>query len=505
MNPANGLKIYAMPDPLAKGFTRSQIKEAMYQLTADPEQEALMLEAEPFAVMDTAYVEGVRVEAHDGFILDAVTTSYATFPRTMKALARALNRSLSSSNITVTDHEVGEPKKNNLFATVAAQFILSDGQAVSVVFHAPDEDPKVFKPDDVVIAFRWLLNKRDITQVVAPEMNKGKMREVSLSTIGKRIGNIAAANSEAFQAKQKEVTESRNELASLQESSNALLDELNTLTTEVAQLEGRDKELEHMVTVKSDELAERQRYNDSLREKIAALKAAQPAPEPSPAPSQGEGEPQPEEENAALERFKLVEPSLFKDVVASISTIAAIDRGEEKGLTRSLFVSSIVNKLKTRHNNGQSEVVDAALDFISEVQKSLDKPIISARNAVWSLHSNATGSKEEKDESATPDSPEQPITPTPEDTPAETPDAPDESQKGENDNMNEQSVGDKPQAVLTLENIVNGVHDDVAADDVLEMIEEASEELEKLGLVEEYDALIGSAVEKYAELDEKQE
>ncbi|MCX8758979.1 hypothetical protein NOK64_24410 [Vibrio parahaemolyticus] len=502
MNPVNGLKVYAMPDPLAKGFTRSQIKEAMYQLTADPEQEALMLEAEPFAIMDAAYVEGERVEAHDGFILDAVTTSYATFPRTMKALARALNRSLSSSNITVTDHEVGEPKKNNLFATVAAQFILSDGQAVSVVFHAPDEDPKVFKPDDVVIAFRWLLNKRDITQVVAPEMNKGKMREVSLSTIGKRIGNIAAANSETFQAKQKEVTESRNELASLQESSNALLDELNTLTTEVAQLEGRDKELEHMVTVKSDELAERQRYNDSLREKIAALKAAQPEPEPSPEPSQGEGEPQPEE-NTALERFKLVEPSLFKDVVASISTIAAIDRGEEKGLTRSLFVSSIVNKLKTRHNNGQSEVVDAALDFISEAQKSLDKPIISARNGVWSLHSNAAGSKEEKDENAAPDVPETPS--TPEDTPTETPDTPDESQKGENDDMNEQSVGDKPQAVLTLENIVNGVHDDVAADDVLEMIEEASEELEKLGLVEEYDALIGSAVEKYAELDEKQE
>lgn len=111
MNPVNGLKVYAMPDPLAKGFTRSQIKEAMYQLTADPEQEALMLEAEPFAIMDAAYVEGERVEAHDGFILDAVTTSYATFPRTMKALARALNRALSSSNITVTDHEVGEPKK----------------------------------------------------------------------------------------------------------------------------------------------------------------------------------------------------------------------------------------------------------------------------------------------------------------------------------------------------------------------------------------------------------
>lgn len=493
MNPVNGLKVYAMPDPLAKGFTRSQIKEAMYQLTADPEQEALILEAEPFAIMDAAYVEGERVEAHDGFILDAVTTSYATFPRTMKALARALNRALSSSNITVIDHQVGEPKKNNLFATVAAQFSLSDGQAVSVIFHAPDEDPKVFKPDDVVIAFRWLLNKRDITQIVAPEMTKGKMRDVSLSTIGKRISGLVGANSERFQAKQKEVKAARDELSRLNESANTLLDELRLLTEDVAQLESRDKELDHMVTVKSDELTKRQRYNDNLREKIAALKAAQPDPEPSPEPSQGEGEPEPEE-NTALERFKLVEPSLFKDVVASISTIAAIDRGEEKGLTRSLFVSSIVNKLKTRHNNGQSEVVDAALDFISETQKYLDKPIISTRNGVWSLHSNATGSKEEKDDNA---APEDPVTPTP--------DSQDESQSGESGDMNEQSVGDKPKAVLTLENIVNGMHDDVAADDVLELIEETSDELEALDLVEKYDALIGSAVEKYAELDEKQE
>ncbi|EII3125321.1 hypothetical protein [Vibrio parahaemolyticus] len=505
MNPAKGLKVFAMPDPLAKGFTRSQVSEAMYQLTADPEQAALMMEVEPLSVMDAAYIEGELVEKQDGFVLDAVTTSYAVFPRTMKALARALNRALSSSDVTVTGHEVGQPKKNNLFATVAAQFTLSDGQAISVVFHAPDEDPKIFKPDDIVIAFRWLLNKRDITPVVAPEMSKGKMREVSLTTIGKRIGHLAAENSKAFQAKQKEVTAAREQLASLEESANSLLDELNKLTTEVSQLEGRDQELEHMVTVKSEELATRKSYNDSLREKIAALKAAAPEPTPEPTTEQGEGEPQPEE-NAALERFQLVDPSLYNDVLSSMSTITAIDRGEEKGLTRSLFVNSIVNKLKTRHNNGQSEVVDAALDFISEAQKTLDKPIISARNGVWALHSNATGSKEEKDEQATPEPDAPEASPTSADTPSPVePDTPAESQEGESSEMNEQSIGDKPQAVLTLENIVNGVHDDVAADDVLEMIEEASEELEKLELVEQYDALIGSAVERYAELDEKQE
>ncbi|MBT2979683.1 hypothetical protein AA405_19365, partial [Vibrio anguillarum] len=225
--------------------------------------------------------------------------------------------SLSSNNISVVGHEIGEPKKNNLFAIVAAQFELSDGQAISVIFHAPDEDPKVFKPDDVVIAFRWLLNKRDITQVVAPEMSLGKMKEVSLPTIGKRIGTLAAANSEAFQAKQKEVNSAREDLKKAQEESNNLLDELSQLTTEVAQLEDQDKTIEHMVTVKSDELAKRQVYNDQLREKIAALKAAQPAPEPSPEPSG-------QDASETMLRLQLVDEALCVDVISSMNKITAI-------------------------------------------------------------------------------------------------------------------------------------------------------------------------------------
>ncbi|WFQ78108.1 hypothetical protein PXH59_00225 (plasmid) [Xenorhabdus sp. SF857] len=472
MNPIQGLKIFAMPDPLAKGFTRSQLNEVIYQLTADPEQSCLMMEAESLSILDAAYIEGEPVTHLDGFILDAVTTSYARFPRVIQALERALNRFLSGNGITVIENEIGEPKKNNLFATIAAQFNLSDGQAITVVFHAPDEDPKIFKPDDVVIAFRWLLNKRDITQAVAPEMDKGKVREVSLPTIGKRISHLVAANSETFQAKQKEVIESRERLATLQEQSKTLIDELNKVTTEVAILEERNNELDHIVSKKSSELTFRQNYNNELREKIARLKAIKPD-EPL------DTKPQPEE-NTAKERLALIAPALFNNILSSMSTIAAIDRGEERGLTRSLFVNSIVNKLKTRHNNGQYEIVDTSLDFIKNVQKDLDKPIITSRNSVWSLHSNAAGSLEEKNETALPT----------------------DHQEMEDNEV----IGNyKPKAALTLEDIVNGLHDNVAADNVLKMIEESSEELEELGLVEEFDSLIGSAVEKYVELDEKQE
>ncbi|MCC8380454.1 hypothetical protein [Xenorhabdus sp. PB30.3] len=347
MNPTQGLKVFAMPDPLAKGFTRSQINDLIYQLTADPEQSRLMMEAESLAVLDAAYIKGESVTRQNGFILDAVTTSYARFPRAIQALERALNRFLSSNGITVIDNEIGEPKKNNLFATIAVQFTLSDGQAITIVFHAPDEDPKVFKPDDVVIAFRWLLNKRDITQAVTPEMGKGKAREVSLPTIAKRLSHLVVANSEVFQVKQKEVTEAREHLAYLQEQSNILMDELNQITTEISILEERNNELDHIISIKSNELAFRQNFNNDLRTKIAELKIVRPEPE-----------------------------------------------GEQNS---------------------------------------------------------------------------------------------------------------KLMAILTLENIINGLHDNVAADGVLEMIEEANYELEKLGLIDKFDALIGSAVEKYVELDEKQE
>ncbi len=44
MNPQLGQRLFSIPDPNAIGLTANETVDAMYSLTADPEQEALMME-----------------------------------------------------------------------------------------------------------------------------------------------------------------------------------------------------------------------------------------------------------------------------------------------------------------------------------------------------------------------------------------------------------------------------------------------------------------------------
>lgn len=495
MNPLKGQRLVAFPDPLAKGFSTDELQNAMYELTADPEQEALMLEPETLAVLDSCYVEGEPVLT--GFVLDAVTTSFARFPRVMQALQRALNR---GTDVKVVEHEIGTPKKNSMFATVSVQFKLSDGQVLTVVFHAPDEDPKVFKPDDIVIAFRWLLNKRDITHVVTPEMVQGKMKDVSLPTVAKRVGSLIAANTDKFQAKQKEVSDAKAALEELELEKAKLSDELTSLTAEIAELNDEKESEQQIVNAKSSGLQKTKEYNDKLRDRIAELQQLinqKPKQEPEP---QTETETEPEKEpvepysKEAADRLSIMDSKFYRELTGSMAAIASIDSGDSNGEDRKLFVSSIVNKIKTKHKNQQQELVDAALDYIKETNERLAKPLITDRNGVWKLHSNAAGTPEEKEVEA--------------DQADETePSTSEQSEQAEVEPVvqEETEQTEQPEAVVTLENIVNGLHDDVSADDVLELIEEAVEQLEAKDLVEQYDDLIGAAAEKYAELDEKQE
>lgn len=636
MNPQLGQRLFSIPDPNAVGLTANETVDAMYSLTADPEQEALMMEPVSLAVMDSAYIEGEPVLS--GLVLDAISTTYARFPRTMKALERSLNRGgLDAGGIQVSGHEIGAPKKNNLFATVAVQFTMTDGQALTVIFHAPDEDPKIFKPDDMVVAFRWMLNKRDITQVVTPEMVQGKMRDVSLQSVAKRVASLVVANSEKFKAKQTEVLKMKETLGETNKEVDALTEELQSLTADISDLNERSEEMDQLITLKSGKLTETEQRNEELRAQIAELKAASKVEPTSQNTPEGE----------AGARLKLIDSDLHRDITGSMSTIAAIDQGGALGNDRALFVSSIVNKIKTRHKNGQTETVDAALDYIKETQAKLDKPLITDRNGVWKLHSNSTGTIEENElesmigrkwdskdgqkaitgvqngqfvveaagmafpqlidpehlertiqvDEANYVSPEKQqeldlekqkeaeaalaeyestypkvneylavsgktpalqakakasletlmdlngevksrayhvvhnLVPNYElseatgtgvkakwirkDDPSIFIDGLTKTEadfakwlgiteKGEENTDNAEN-SEKPESVLTLENIINGLHDDVAADDILEMIEEAVEQLEEKGLIEQYDALIGSATEKYAELDEKQE
>lgn len=75
--------------------------------------------------------------------------------------------------------------------------------------------------------------------------------------------------------------------------------------------------------------------------------------------------------------------------MSSANTIHEIDTGKARGYNRALFVSSILNKVSTFANHGEVEIVQKAIDFISEYNASVKKPVITSRNRFFQLPETA--------------------------------------------------------------------------------------------------------------------
>ncbi len=70
--------------------------------------------------------------------------------------------------------------------------------------------------------------------------------------------------------------------------------------------------------------------------------------------------------------------TLKRDIKSSADTIHGIDTGQCRGYSRALFVSSILNKVSTLANHGEVEIVRRAVDFISEYNARVKKPVEKA-------------------------------------------------------------------------------------------------------------------------------
>jgi len=97
--------------------------------------------------------------------------------------------------------------------------------------------------------------------------------------------------------------------------------------------------------------------------------------------------PEEEKQEEAWNRLK-------RDIVGSAETIHEIDTGKVRGYDRALFVSSILNKVGTFANHGEVEIVQKAVDFITEYNSSVKKPVITARNKFFQLPEIAQRMKE---------------------------------------------------------------------------------------------------------------
>ena len=228
-----------------------------------------ILESPSFEEVDDFYNPGTD-EVSPGYILEAITIeSFSRTEKRMAAVVRVFNKHLANSSLSALPPIVGTPKKSGSFAYVTVQLPFSDGQTVNVIFHAPEGDKKKITASDPIIAFRWLLNKRDITQVVAPEDGA----EVSLDTIALRVTQLVLKNSARFEKQQKGAAEERKALEEAKEAVRGAEEKQTSLMDSIAKSKEDEQDLDARIRAIKTSITRQQTRNAELRAKLDALRA----------------------------------------------------------------------------------------------------------------------------------------------------------------------------------------------------------------------------------------
>ena len=158
----------------------------MYELRRDDAEAGLMLDAVSLSeLMTDPDIEALPM-------LDAMVVEVGRLQPKMDALLRIM--AASSSTVKPTEVSISQPVRYRGVAQVAVVFTMDDGQTVSVWFHNPDTTPAKLMPLDELISWKWMLNKKDVTIVVAPE----KGRDLNPREVARRMMRLVERNSEAF-------------------------------------------------------------------------------------------------------------------------------------------------------------------------------------------------------------------------------------------------------------------------------------------------------------------
>lgn len=268
MSPLFGLRVVDKDDLYPRGFTADELNAAYAELARTAHDYDMLMESATMEEVSEYFNPGTDKVA-PGFIFEAIVID--KFSRTehrMNAVVRVLNKHLSGSQINALPAVVEEPKKSGSFAYVTVQLPFSDGQVVSVIFHSPEGDKKKIAPTDTIIAFRWLLNKRDITHLVAPEDGS----EVSLETIGKRVTQLVEKNSARFERTQKEAAAERKALEEARENVGKAEVKQQELMDAIAALNDKAITVDAKLANAQAELERQKAYNAELQAKIDGLR-----------------------------------------------------------------------------------------------------------------------------------------------------------------------------------------------------------------------------------------
>lgn len=290
-----GLHMVDGPSQRGEDWDPVRFSLAYKSMTATEEDEDLLCESASLEEIDSLYNPGPEVPYNQ--ILEAIVVNhYSRTEHRMKAVQRRIHAALAGAKdgdgqpLDILDPIVGKPKKSGSFATVTVQLPFTDGQVVSIVFHSPEVDRLRITADDEIIAFRWIMGRKDITQYVAPEEDPtiGGYREVPLATVAKRIAMLVAKNSAKFMGKAKKSAEDKAKLDAAESRVAALKAQVDELTASIDQLQN-DKATEDKLGSTNAELSALKAENTELEAQIDALNKAisdfrknVPSPHPTP-------------------------------------------------------------------------------------------------------------------------------------------------------------------------------------------------------------------------------
>lgn len=167
---------------------------------------------------------------------DALVVQNRVLPRKMQLVGKALNRAGNDLKVVDEGVKVSEPYKSRGITMVGAVFELTDGQTISILFHNKDTTPNRLSPDDNLIAWRWLLNRKDITIVVAKENGKDQ----NINAIARKVMILAEKNSRRFveankkrQERAAAVQAAKDEITQLEETLKQRIEERDALKQEI--------------------------------------------------------------------------------------------------------------------------------------------------------------------------------------------------------------------------------------------------------------------------------
>lgn len=263
----------------------------------------LMLESVSLEEIEHAYL-GDACVSPESAMLEAVSTTRMRLSRTMQAFVKKLNQGLSGTGIVAGDSgsddnpnsrviagaDIGRVRRVGNIPIIPARIPLTDGQSVSLIFHCPTSTGSSIKNDDVLTAFRFLLNKRDVSHVVAPISG----RDISLPQVCQSLSNLIERNSSKFKRQQANAIKIKTDIEDELNNNDSLENQKVSLIETGDQLQStidNDKiELEKIQL----KLKKQSKINDELRLNLENMKAKKNEEGASGTPPANDDNPKPD-------------------------------------------------------------------------------------------------------------------------------------------------------------------------------------------------------------------